>query len=301
MIPTFSQIMLPLLEFYKDGEIRNIKDTEPTLAKIFNLNDTDIEEKYSVSNTTRIFFDRIGWARTFLKKAYLLEQVERGKYKITNRGKELLSTKPKEITVKTLKQYPDFWDQKSIKNHKDTEVFENSQEQTPDENIEIGYQKYRELLTLDLLEKVKQSTPAFFEKLVVDLLLAMGYGGSKGEGNITQLSRDGGIDGTIKEDKLGLDMIYIQAKKWENIVSRPEIDKFIGALSRNRAKKGVFITTSSFSKEALESVKSLDSKVVLIDGEQLVEYMIDFNVGVSIKQTFQIKRLDSDYFDEGLT
>lgn len=179
------------------------------------------------------------------------------------------------------------------------QIEDTTDNKTPEEQVEAGYQSIKNSLKQELLEKLKLVHPAFFEKIVVELLVKMGYGGTIAEaGKATKYSNDEGIDGIIKEDKLGLDVIYIQAKRWEGIVSRPEIQKFVGALAGQRAKKGVFITTSGFSKEAISYASQMDAKIVLIDGEQLAQYMIDYNLGVSIQNTYEIKRIDSDYFEE---
>jgi restriction system protein len=306
-MPKFYEIMLPLLKLYEDGKIHHRNNFTESIIEYFQLSDEEISETVS-AGWSRIK-DRLNWATTFLKQAELLSSPKRGYYKITERGKEVLAKNLDKLYPEDIKKmYPDVMqnsfynpelrNKKDSKNNVSTEQEESFDLDTdPIQMIENGYTQYREALSSDLLDEIKNKSPEFFEKLVVDLLLAMGYGGAYGDGRPTQISRDGGIDGVIKEDKLGLDMIYIQAKKWENTVSRPEIDKFIGVLSRKRAKKGVFITTSNFSSDALKSVDSLDSKIVLVDGEKLVNLMIDFGVGVSVKTSYEIKDIDSDYFE----
>ena len=297
-VPTFQEIMLPFLKILSNQETWTIKDLVKPLGKELKLTKEDLNDKIDPSDRQTRFFNRTSWAGTYLKKAYLLEQPERGKWKITQRGLDLLETKPKEINIKLLKKYDDFWDtntrSKKVKSVED-------EEQTPDENLKNSYQKIKNELSGELLEKILNSSPIFFERLVVDLLLKMGYGGSlKDAGKATKISQDGGIDGIIKEDKLGLDMIYIQAKRYarDNQVGRPDIQKFVGALAGQKARKGVFITTSSFSKQANDYAESLEQKVVLIDGESLVDYMIDLGLGVQTKETYEVKKLDLDYFDE---
>ena len=181
----------------------------------------------------------------------------------------------------------------------ETLIDESYVHQTPEEQIEYGFQKITSSLLIEILNKLKSVHPSFFEKIVIELLVKMGYGGSIAEaGKATRYTNDEGIDGIIKEDKLGLDVIYIQAKRWEGTVSRPEIQKFVGALAGQRAKKGVFITTSNFSKEATTYASQMDTKIVLVDGESLAQYMIDYNLGVSVQNTYEIKKIDSDYFEE---
>ncbi|WP_323314147.1 restriction endonuclease [Anabaena cylindrica] len=223
-------------------------------------------------------------------------------FQITDRGKNILIRNPSEINLKFLNQFPEFIEFKTTKKDNDKsepEIIEIS-ETTPQESIEFGYQKIRKELELELLNRVKSCSPDFFERLVVDLLVKMGYGGSRRDaGRAIGKSGDGGIDGIIKEDKLGLDIVYIQAKRWDNtVVGRPEIQKFVGALHGQRARKGVFITTSRFSQEAREYVSIIDSKIVLIDGQELAQLMIDNHVGVSTVSIYEIKKIDSDYFTD---
>ena len=237
------------------------------------------------------------------KAAKLIENTKRGFIKITPLGADLLDDRPDVINLRFLKQLPTYiesmnsWKSKNSGDENDRDA--ENEEKTPEELLEAGYQTIRNSLRQELLERLKSVHPSFFEKIVVELLVKMGYGGSIAEaGEATQYSNDEGIDGIIKEDRLGLDVIYIQAKRWNGIVSRPEIQKFVGALAGQRAKKGVFITTSGFSKEAILYASQMDAKIVLIDGEKLAQYMIDFNLGVAIQNTYEIKRIDSDYFEE---
>ncbi|MCE2906494.1 MAG: restriction endonuclease [Anabaena sp. CoA2_C59] len=271
------------------------------LADVFNLSD---EEKKGLlpSGQQTVFDNRVGWARTHLKKAVLLEYPKRGFFQITERGRDLLTQNPTKINIKFLNQFPEhieFLNSKKDNDKSEPEIIETS-ETTPQESIEFGYQKIRKELELELLNRVKSCSPDFFERLVVDLLVKMGYGGSRRDaGRAIGKSGDGGIDGIIKEDKLGLDIVYVQAKRWDNtVVGRPEIQKFVGALHGQRARKGVFITTSRFSQEAREYVSIIDSKIVLIDGEELAQLMIDNHVGVSTVSIYEIKKIDSDYFTD---
>jgi restriction system protein len=244
--------------------------------------------------------NRVGWARTYLNKAGLLTIPSKGMVQITDRGRQALANGPQRITVSWLKQFPEFADFHTAKpSVADAFVVQENEvaATTPDEQLAEAHQALVRSLADELLTQVRSATPVFFEQLVVDLMLAMGYGGSRKEaGKATQATNDDGIDGIIKEDKLGLDVIYLQAKRWSNTVHRPEIDKFIGALTRQRARKGVFITTSEFSAGARDAALGLDIKVVLIDGVELARLMVENNLGVSIKQVYEVKQLDSDYF-----
>lgn len=243
------------------------------------------------------------WAKTYLKKAGLVATPSRGRVKITERGLSVLNKNPSYIDQKYLRQFPEFIEFKDFRNEhlsQDNLGFEKIESNlTPQEILENSYQDLRNKLAHELLDQVKGSSPEFFERLVVDLLVAMGYGGSRSEaGERVGKSGDDGIDGIIKEDKLGLDTVCIQPKRWQNTVGRPDIQAFVGSLAGNRARKGVFITTSQFSKEAIEYVHRIEQKVVLIDGDNLAQMMIDHNVGVSEESRYTVKKIDSDYFEE---
>lgn len=301
-IPDYQSIMLPLLSLLSDSKEYPFRNIVETLSKTFLLTDEERKELLP-SGQQAVFDNRVGWARTYLKKAGLIDSPKRGVNIITKRGLEFLENKPNLINVKLLEQFPEFIEFKTTKKER-TEVEEKVVEpnkQTPEETLEYSYQKIRKELAQDLLNKVINLPPSFFEKFVVELLVKMGYGGSiKDAGKAIGKTNDEGIDGTIKEDKLGLDIIYIQAKRWQtrSVVGRPEIQRFVGALAGQGAKKGIFITTSSFTKEAKEYTPKNETKIVLIDGEQLAQLMIDHDLGVSPVTKYEIKRIDNDYFGE---
>jgi restriction system protein len=299
-IPDFETILLPLLNLLEDGNECWVRDIYQQLAEKFKLSE---EEKTTLlpSGQQPLFQNRIGWATTFLKKAKLIESTRRGYYKITDRGISVLKENHQAIDTEYLKKFPEFIPfitvsrKKEIKSQDITKIIG----PTPREQIENGYEIITESLANELINTVKDGSPYFFEKLVIDLLLKMGYGGSRKEaGETIGKTGDGGIDGIIKEDKLGLDVIYVQAKKWEGTVSRPEIQKFVGALEGKRARKGIFITTSNFSQEAINYVSTIGTKVILINGEDLARYMIQYDVGVSTISYYAIKQIDNDYFAE---
>ncbi|MFP4298954.1 MAG: restriction endonuclease [Spirulinaceae cyanobacterium] len=298
-IPDYQSIMLPLLELAGDRNEHSLREAIETLADEFKLTTSERKELLP-SGQQAIFDNRVGWARTYLKKAGLLETTRRGYFRINERGLNVLQNKPPKINSKFLEQFDEYLEFRTKRNSPKQELTQEEHPlETPEESLEAAYQKLREDLAAELLQTILQCSPTFFERLVVDLLIKMGYGGSRKEaGQALGKSRDGGIDGIIKEDKLGLDIIYIQAKRWEGTVGRPEIQKFAGALQGNRAKKGIFLTTSGFSKEATEYVKYIDSKIILIDGDRLSEYMIDYNVGASPIASYEVKRIDVDYFLE---
>jgi restriction system protein len=299
-IPDYQSIMLPLLKFAGDRQEHSLRGTIEALADEFDLTDEERRELLP-SGQQATFDNRVGWARTYLKKAGLLSSTRRGHYQITERGVEVLKQNPPEITASFLKQFPEFVEfQRPQKNRveKAAEQYV-SETQTPEEEIEAAYQRVRQGLAAELLQTVKSCSPAFFERLVIDLLVKMGYGGTRRDaGQAIGRSGDGGIDGIIKEDRLGLDIVYIQAKRWDNTVGRPEIQKFAGALQGQRARKGIFITASDFTQAAREYVSLIDSKIVLIDGDTLAQLMIDYNIGVATIGAYELKRIDSDYFTE---
>jgi len=298
-IPDYQSMMLPLLKFAGDKKEHSIREAIEHIANIFNLSEEERREVLP-SGQQYIIDNRVGWARTYLKKAGLLESTKRSYFKITDLGLEVLQKNPKEINVKFLEQFPQFIEFRNLRKEKDEdEREEENLTQTPQELLEYGYQRIKKDLASELLNFVKKSSPRFFEKLVVNLLIKMGYGGSlKDAGEAIGQSGDGGIDGIIKEDKLGLDIIYIQAKRWENVVGSKEVRNFVGSLVGRHANKGIFITTSSFTRDALDYVKTIPQKVILIDGETLAHLMIENDVGVSKITSYDIKKIDSDYFEE---
>ncbi|MCP9465295.1 MAG: restriction endonuclease [Nitrospira sp.] len=299
-IPDYQSIMLPLLQFAADEQEHSLREAIESLAAEFGLTEEEKKELLP-SGQQPTFENRVAWARTYLVKAALLEAPRRGVFRITPRGREVLSQRPTAITVKFLEQFPEFLDfrTKRHESKEETQLSENRSLQTPGELLESAYQKLREDLAAELLKTVKECSPAFFERLVIDVLVKMGYGGSRKEaGKAIGRSGDEGIDGIINEDRLGLDVIYIQAKRWKDPIGRPEIQKFVGALQGHRANKGIFITTSSFTREAQDYVAKINSKIVLIDGEQLCQLMIDHNVGVTPVVSYETKKIDGDYFLE---
>jgi len=295
-IPVFQQIMLPLLKLLKDKQEHSLRQVIDLLTSQFNLT-LDEQRELLPSGKQAIFDNRVGWARTHLKKAGLLEPTRRGFFRITGRGLHVLEQKPEKVDVKLLEQVEEFKEFRAIRREKPIELDEEEPETTPEEALANAYQNLKNDLASDLLQQLKTSSPRQFENIVIDLLVAMGYGGSRKEAaKAIGKSGDEGIDGIINEDRLGLDVIYVQAKKWEGTVGRPEIQKFAGALQGQHAKKGIFITTSNFSKEAADFASRVDNKIILIDGGTLVQYMIDHNIGVTPSVNYEVKKIDLDYF-----
>ena len=303
-IPDYQTIMLPLLQLAADGEEIKFGDAVAGVAAHFDLSSDEMAELLP-SGTQSVFRNRMGWARTYLGQAGLLTATRRGYFQISDRGRALLAQNPRKIDAASLEQYPEFVEFKNRKKQKDsdngtttTDIVEDSS-QTPEDALASAYKTLRSTVESELLTSLKEASPSFFERVVVDVLVGMGYGGNRQDaGRAMGKSGDGGIDGIINEDPLGLDVVYIQAKRWEGVVGRPEIQKFAGALQGRRARKGVFITTSAFTKEASEYVSLIESKIILIDGERLTRLMVDHNVGVSTVGRYEVKKLDSDYFDE---
>lgn len=299
-IPDYQSIMLPLLKYAGDQKEHSLREAIEALAKEFQLTADERKELLPSGRQAR-FDNRVGWARTYMSKAGLLDTTRRGHFKITSRGKDILAANLSDINVAFLEQFQEFKQFKattknSVEVEQQTSI---TPEQTPEEQIEAAYQGLREQLAADLLDRISECAPAFFEKLVVDLLVKMGYGGTRRDaGRAIGSTNDEGIDGIINEDRLGLDIVYIQAKRWAAPVHRPELQKFAGALQGQRARKGIFITTSSFSPGAREYVSKIESKIVLIDGSMLAQLMIDFGVGVNSVSSYEVKRVDSDYFNE---
>lgn len=304
-IPDFQTVMLPLLAHLRDGREHANADTLDALDRHFSLTE-DERAQLLPSGRQGVFINRVAWAKSHLKAAGLIESPRRGFYKIASRGLDVLNTNPNRVDLRLLKQFPEYVEFRKAKREVGSsqpssalDAVSEADELTPEEHLEYGNQRVREQLTADLLEKLKAGSPSFFEKVVVELLVAMGYGGSRQDaGQTVGRAADGGIDGVIKEDRLGLDVLYIQAKRWNGVVGRPEIQKFAGALQGQRAKKGVFITTSDFTKEAVDYAAVIDSRIVLISGSRLADLMIDHGIGVTTIASYEVKRIDSDYFEE---
>jgi restriction system protein len=292
-IPDYQSLMLPLLRHLADGEEHSLRDLTDCLAEECSLTDAERKELLP-SGQQPVFDNRVGWAKTYMKKAGLLESPRRGWVRITPRGLDVLKEQPHRIDVSFLERFEEF---RTFRAQRRAPA--PTHEPSPEESLAQAYETLKQGVLAELLDQVRRASPAFFERLVVELLVRMGYGGSFQEAaRAIGRSGDEGIDGIIKEDRLGLDVLYIQAKRWAQPVSRPEIQKFAGVLQGHRARKGVFITTSTFSKESWEYVEKIDSKIVLIDGERLVELMFEHNVGVSTVGTYPVKKVDSDFFLE---
>ena len=302
-VPKFQDFLYPFLSLLKDGDMTKAEITSALISH-FSLTEEDCAIRTRSGSLTQLS-DRIGWCVQWLRRAEFIEIVARATYRITPVGLKYLSIHSK-LRQSDLMKYPAFAAYASSKNtstHTTSLVSPTDNphisELTPTEQLEQAHETISNDLATDLLSKVMEQTPAFFEHLVVDLLVKMGYGGSNSDAaRVTQLTNDEGIDGIIYEDKLGLDKIYLQAKRWTNPVGRPVIQQFAGALVGQNASKGVFITTSSYSKEARNYVAGLHQKIVLIDGSELAKYMIEYNVGVSVKKVYEVKRIDNDYFEE---
>lgn len=301
-VPDFQSLMLPVLRILKASHELSPAAIRAAAATEFGLSEDDLKELLPSGRQTT-FVNRVAWALAYLKQAGIVESPRRGSYRITERGREVLATGPAKIDISFLQQYPEFQAFRSASSEvPHTPISMISAEPvalTPDEQMRAGYARLRENLAGLLLERATQGSPKFFEGLVVDLLVAMGYGGSRADAAaVVGGSGDEGIDGIIKEDKLGLDTIYIQAKRWATTVGRPEIQRFAGALQGQRARKGVFITTSTFTSEAKAYVANLQTTIVLIDGPQLAQLMLDHGIGVSEADSFTLWRLDEDYFSD---
>lgn len=302
-IPDYQSLMLPLLRTLADGRDHMVRDLASELAQQFALT-RDEEKQLLPSGKQPVFLNRVGWARSYMKKAGLVESWGRGQVRITEEGTRILAQDPERIDNQFLLQYPEFREWAGYKPPgKPAKQPPSVQaapvgELTPEEQLETSHQTLRDALARDLLARVKQSPPDFFERLVVDLLVAMGYGGSRIDaGEAIGRSGDEGIDGIINEDRLGLDVIYVQAKRWDKTVGRPDVQAFAGSLEGQRAQKGVMITTSTFSPDARQYVKQIGKKIVLIDGHEVADHMIDFGVGVETTRAYELKEIDLSYFE----
>jgi restriction system protein len=306
-VPDYQSIMLPLLKIASDRNEHSMSEVIETLSQHFGLSESERNELLP-SATQRKFDNRVSWARTYMQKALLLSKTGRSKFRITERGLDVLRSDPPAININYLRKFQEFVEfqtatNKGIKvdgNNHPVDGFIEKTSQTPQEILETSYQGLRQTLAQEILERIKISPPTFFETLVVDLLVAMGYGGSrKDAGQAVGQVGDGGIDGIIKEDKLGLDAIYLQAKRWEGTVSRPIVQGFAGALIGKKARKGVFVTTSNFSQQAWDYANGIENlKIILIDGEQLAQLMIDYDIGVTEESRYIVKKMDLDYFGD---
>ena len=307
-VPDFQAFFYPILKYSSDGQEHSLDEIRAFLTQKFSLTDEDKAERVPSGTQTK-FDNRIYWTKSYFSKAKLIEKTKRAHFKITDRGLKFLQKFDSNISINDLKTIEEF---KEFNNGNafisDSTTIETKtgidsllEIKTPLEKLEETYQYIQHELASELLEKIRLNTWQFFEDLVVDLMVKMGYGGSRSKaGESIKRTNDEGIDGIINEDKLGLDVIYLQAKMWktETSIGRPEIQKFVGALHGQRAKKGVFITTSSFSKGAIEYVKVIEPKVILIDGKTLTNLMIEFNVGTTTVESYQIKKIDLDYFEK---
>jgi restriction system protein len=303
-IPDFQTLMLPLLRQLADGREHAFADLVEALSEEFDVTPSE-RRQLLPSGGYPVMRNRVGWARTYLRKAELIESTRRGYCRITERGGSVFAEGPGRIDISFLQRFPEFRKFRAHRHDRPTpdesatRTLDASAIETPEEAMEEAHQRLREDLEAELLLQVQSCSPSFFERLVVELLVQMGYGGTlRDAGQAVGRSGDGGIDGIIKEDRLGLDLIYLQAKRWEGTVGRPEIQRFAGALQGHRARKGVFITTSEFTREAEDYVKAIDPKLVLIDGSTLARLMIDHGVGVSTERSYEVKKIDSDYFSE---
>lgn len=299
-VPDFQSLLLPMLRFCADGQTYSMADARAHLARELGLMEADLEERLPSGRQTK-FANRVAWAKVYLTKAALLISPKRGLFHISERGRSVLNNPPKRIDIRFLNNFEEFQQSRqpaATASSGDSRNEEVSRD-TPEETLESAYGQLRSEVTTELLQLIMDNTPEFFEKTLLKLLLAMGYGGSfQDAARGTRRTADEGIDGIIKEDRLGLDTIYLQAKRWSNPVGRPAIQQFVGALQGQRAKKGVFITTSKFSNEAITYASQVDPKVVLIDGKDLAQLMFDYNLGVSTAAVYEVKKVDSDFFIE---
>ena len=295
-VPDFQSFFKPLLDLAADGKEHSIQEAREVIAKMMALPEADLKEPLPSGIQTK-FENRVAWAKSYLIQAKVLEAPRRSYFQITSRGMDLHKAGHARIDVRILNQYPEFLEFHKPKSPKEEE--QEPSKETPEETLQKSYESIRGDLASQIVQRIASNSPQFLERLVVDLMVAMGYGGSRADaGKPTGGCGDEGIDGIINEDRLGLDLIYLQAKRWEGTVGRPEIQKFVGALHGKRAKKGVFIITGKFSEDAKEYVKTIDPKVVLIDGRMLAELMIDHELGTTTTMSFHLKRIDSDYFVE---
>ena len=303
-IPDYQTLMLPVLQLASDGQEHKFRDAVEQLSLYFQISDAEQMEMLP-SGTQSVFGNRVGWARSYLKQAGLLTTPRRGYFAITERGRQVLKTNPPKLTAALLGQYPEFQAFKTRRRPKADAADRMAEfspdfmlDNTPEDILASAYRLLRQNLEQEVLDTIKELPPTFFEKLVIDLLVKMGYGGNRQDaGRAIGKSGDGGIDGFINEDRLGLDVIYIQAKRWETNVGRPEIQKFAGALQGQKARKGIFITTSGFTREARDYASAIETRIILVDGERLAALMVEHNIGVSLMGVYEVKKIDLDYFE----
>jgi restriction system protein len=298
-IPDFQSLMLPIMKVAEDGAEHTARELRKRLADQLALSEEERKELLP-SGAQPVFTNRVAWARSHLTMAGLLEKTGRGTFRITERGKQPLASNPSVINLRFLQQFPEYAAARNkTKDEAPTETAAAGESASPQERIDSAFSELQETLISDLRGKLASIDPFRFEQLVLDLLVKMGYGGSKKEAaQVTQKTGDEGIDGVINEDRLGLDVIYVQAKRWKHNVGRPEIQNFVGALAGKKASKGIFITTSDFHDNAHDYAAGLHQKVILVDGRRLAELMIEHNIGVAEEHPYVIKKIDSDYFEE---
>lgn len=301
-IPDYQTLMRPLLDILVNQDSCNMAELTTLLAKQFDLSESELNERLP-SGQQYVFRSRVGWAKTYLKAAELVANETRGVVKITNQGRKFVKTHKGPISWRDLEAFDSFCEFKNKSANKPKKepdiTVDKERELPPQERMELAYEETRNSTKTDLLERLKSCKPAFFEHVVVELLMKMGYGGIAGRGEVTRFAGDGGIDGIINQDKLGLDIVSIQAKRWEGAVGRPIVQGFVGSMDYIRARKGVIITTSKFTKDAEDYVHRIEGKkVVLIDGQELAELMIDHNLGVIVRRTFELKEVSNDFFEE---
>jgi restriction system protein len=297
-VPDFQSFFKPLLDLAADGREHSIQEARESIGKTMGLSEEDKNELLP-SGTQRKFDNRVAWAKSYFVQAKVFESSRRGYFRIAERGMILHKQGHKRIDIRILNQYPEFVEFHKGKATKEEEEDVDPSSETPEETLQKSYESIRSDLASQIVQRIASNSPLFFERLVVDLMVSMGYGGSRADaGRSIGGTGDEGIDGIIKEDRLGLDLVYLQAKRWEGTVGRPDVQKFVGALHGKRAKKGVFITTGKFSDDAKKYVETIDPKIILIDGRMLAELMIDQGLGTTTTATYQIKRIDSDYFTE---
>ncbi len=297
-IPGYQDIMRPLLAAYADGQERSIGDVRAMLAEHLELTPEELHERLP-SGLARTWVNRAGWATMYLNRTGLLERTQRAVYRITDRGREVLAANPERVDLAVLSQFPELGElrRRSAGTAARATPLPDAEERTPEESVESSYQELRAALASDLRERISAKPPDFFEDLVLHVLQKMGYGsGLEDERERLGRSGDGGIDGVIREDRLGLDLIYVQAKRWEASVGRPTIQAFVGALQGARATKGILFTASAFTADAKSYAESVSPRVILVDGLKLAELMIDTDVGVTVKARYEVKRVDEDYF-----